>query len=42
MNLGLLPVIGLPFPLVSYGGSGMIANFVGLGILQSLNTHPEK
>ena len=36
MNLGLLPVIGLPLPLVSYGGSSLIAIFIGLGILQSL------
>lgn len=42
MNLGLLPVIGLPFPFVSYGGSGLITNFVGLGILQSLKVHPDK
>lgn len=42
MNLGILPIVGLPFPLVSYGGSGIIAKFLGLGILQSLVTHPEK
>lgn len=36
MNLGILPVIGLPLPLVSYGGSGLIAFFIGLGILQSI------
>jgi len=37
MNLGLLPVIGLPLPLVSYGGSNLIAIFIGLGILQSIH-----
>lgn len=36
MNLGLLPIIGIPLPLVSYGGSGLIAIFIGLGILQSI------
>jgi len=36
MNLGLLPVIGIYLPFVSYGGSGMIANFISLGILQSI------
>lgn len=36
MNLGLLPIIGIPLPLVSYGGSGLIAIFVGLGILQNI------
>ncbi|OGZ17705.1 MAG: hypothetical protein A2Z78_00115 [Candidatus Nealsonbacteria bacterium RBG_13_36_15] len=36
MNLGLLPIIGIPLPLVSYGGSGLVAIFMGLGILQSI------
>ena len=39
MNLGILPVIGLPLPLVSYGGSNLIAVFIGLGMLQSIRTH---
>ena len=36
MNLGLLPVIGIPLPLISYGGSSLVATFVGLGIVQSM------
>jgi len=36
MNLGLLPIVGIPLPLVSYGGSGLIAAFINLGILQSI------
>lgn len=36
MNLGLLPIIGIPLPFVSYGGSALVMNFVGLGILQSI------
>lgn len=39
MNLGLMPIIGLPLPLVSYGGSALITNFIALGILQSIQTH---
>jgi rod shape determining protein RodA len=39
MNLGILPIIGISLPLVSYGGSSLIATFVGLGILQSIKTH---
>lgn len=39
MNLGILPVIGLPLPLVSYGGSSLVAAFIALGILQSIKTH---
>ncbi len=36
MNLGLLPIIGTPLPLVSYGGSNILFVFLGLGILQSI------
>jgi rod shape determining protein RodA len=36
MNLGILPIIGISLPLVSYGGSGLIAIFLALGILQNI------
>jgi rod shape determining protein RodA len=36
MNISMLPVVGIYLPLVSYGGSGLIGTFVGLGILQSI------
>lgn len=36
MNLGILPVIGLPLPFVSYGGSNLLAMFAGIGIFQSI------
>ena len=36
MNLGMLPIIGISLPFVSYGGSGLIANYFLLGILQSI------
>ena len=36
VNLGILPVIGISLPLVSYGGSGLIIIFIGLGILQNM------
>jgi len=39
MNLGLLPIVGLPLPFVSYGGSGLITVYAGLGILQSMKMH---
>jgi rod shape determining protein RodA len=39
MNLGLLPIIGVSLPLVSYGGSGLISTFIALGILQSIRVH---
>lgn len=36
MNLGLAPVVGIYLPFISYGGSGLIANFLALGILQNM------
>ena len=39
MNLGILPIIGIPLPLISYGGSSLIATCIGLGILQSIKSH---
>lgn len=36
MNLGLLPIIGISLPLISYGGSAMISLYIGFGILQSI------
>ena len=36
MNLGLLPVVGIPLPLVSYGGSSLITTFIGLGLALSI------
>lgn len=35
MNLGILPIIGLPLPFLSYGGTNMIVYFIFLGILLS-------
>jgi rod shape determining protein RodA len=37
MNLGLAPVVGLPLPLMSYGGSSIIVTFVSLGILANID-----
>lgn len=37
MALGVMPVIGLPLPFVSYGGSSMAANLVAVGLLQSVH-----
>jgi rod shape determining protein RodA len=38
MATGLLPVVGIPLPLVSYGGSSLIAMMAAIGILISVNT----
>ncbi len=39
MNLGLLPVTGLTLPFVSYGGSHLLAEFTGLGILMGMRRY---
>jgi len=36
-NLGILPIVGISLPLVSYGGSNLIITFLGLGILGSIS-----
>jgi cell division protein FtsW len=40
--LGLLPTKGLTLPLVSYGGTSLVTNLVGVGILLRLSTHMER
>ncbi len=37
MNLGLAPVVGLPLPLMSYGGSSILVTFIALGILANID-----
>jgi rod shape determining protein RodA len=37
MTLGIMPMTGIPLPLVSYGGSAVIANFIAVGLL--MNVH---
>lgn len=39
MNLGLMPVTGIPLPFMSYGGSHLLTEFIGLGILMSMNRY---
>jgi rod shape determining protein RodA len=39
MVMGLAPVVGVPLPLVSYGGSAMLVLLVGFGLVQSAYVH---
>lgn len=39
MVSGILPVVGVPLPLVSYGGTALLSLFVGIGILMSINAN---
>ncbi|HAJ76441.1 MAG TPA: rod shape-determining protein RodA [Gammaproteobacteria bacterium] len=42
MVSGLLPVIGLPLPLISRGGTAIVTLFIGFGLLMSIQTHGRK
>ncbi len=39
MNIGLMPVTGIPVPFMSYGGSHLVTEFVGLGLLMSMRRY---
>ncbi|MCK5382933.1 MAG: rod shape-determining protein RodA [Gammaproteobacteria bacterium] len=39
MVTGLLPVVGLPLPMISYGGTSIVTLMAGFGILMSIQTH---
>ncbi len=42
MVLGLLPIVGSPLPIMSYGGSSMLATMVGLGIVMSVKIYRQQ
>lgn len=41
MVTGILPVVGVPLPLISYGGTAMLSMLIGFGILMSVATHKQ-
>jgi len=41
MVLGLLPIVGAPLPIMSYGGSSMLSIMIGLGIVMSCKIHSQ-
>lgn len=42
MCLGIMPVIGITFPFLSYGGSSLLSSFMAVGLVLSVCTHEEK
>jgi len=38
MNLGMLPVVGVPLPLLSYGGSSLLTVMIALGLALNVST----
>ncbi|MBZ4687274.1 MAG: rod shape determining protein RodA [Clostridia bacterium] len=42
MTIGLMPVVGIPLPFVSYGGSAMLANMTALGLILNINMRRKK
>ncbi len=42
MVLGLLPIVGSPLPIMSYGGSSMLATMTGFGIVMSAKVHNQQ
>ena len=41
MVMGILPVVGVPLPLMSYGGTAILSMFIGFGMLMSVATHKQ-
>ena len=42
MVMGLIPVVGAPLPLVSYGGTAMLAAMIGFGLMISCDLHRDQ
>jgi rod shape determining protein RodA len=41
MVSGILPVVGVPLPLVSYGGTSILTLLLGFGMLMSIHSHKQ-
>jgi cell division protein FtsW (lipid II flippase) len=37
MNIGIVPIVGITLPFVSYGGSSLLSNFIFLGFLSAVS-----
>ena len=41
MVMGLMPVVGVPLPLMSYGGTAMLTLFIGFGLIECVDINKE-
>ena len=41
MVMGLMPVVGVPLPLMSYGGTAMLTLFIGFGMMECIHINRE-
>ena len=39
MVMGLMPVVGVPLPLISYGGTAMLTFLLAIGFISNVNVH---
>ena len=42
MNLGLLPIVGVTLPFISYGGSSLLSNFIYLGLINTISNYSKE
>jgi rod shape determining protein RodA len=42
MCIGIMPVTGIPLPFLSYGGSSMLSNMIGVGLVLGINIKEKK
>ncbi|PKM77437.1 MAG: rod shape-determining protein RodA [Firmicutes bacterium HGW-Firmicutes-15] len=42
MSIGVMPITGIPLPFISYGGSSMLTNMIGVGLILSVNIRGKK
>ena len=42
MVSGILPVVGVPLPFISYGGTALVTILLGVGIVMSVNYHKRR
>jgi rod shape determining protein RodA len=42
MNIGIMPIVGITLPFVSYGGSSLLTSFISMGIVSSIHSDVRK